>query len=144
MPLMFQVEGISTRAVAIKLNVHFFTISRLQRRPCVTKPVQDLHIRPFHLQDRLRQPPRQLKKLWVCTSKDFLHKLSETISGKLICVFVVFTMVLTLLQFGVVTDFSGKILTFYGHWHAGEVCSSQKNPSFNCTGQMALCGRAVC
>jgi hypothetical protein len=29
------------------------------------------------------------------------------------------------------------MLTFNGHWHAGEVCSSQMNPGFNCTGQMA-------
>ena len=29
------------------------------------------------------------------------------------------------------------MLTFDGHWHAGEVCSSLINPSFNCTGQMA-------
>ena len=36
-------------------------------------------------------------KLWVCTTKEFLHKLSETVSGKLICV-LVFTRVLTWLQ----------------------------------------------
>jgi hypothetical protein len=29
------------------------------------------------------------------------------------------------------------MLTFDGHWHAGEVCSLQMNPGFNCTGQMA-------
>ncbi len=61
--------GMSTRAVARDLNVHFSTISRLQssfrkfgttsnrppnRRPCVTTPAQDLHIQHLHLQDRLR------------------------------------------------------------------------------------------
>ncbi|CDQ79666.1 unnamed protein product [Oncorhynchus mykiss] len=29
------------------------------------------------------------------------------------------------------------MLTFGGYWHAGEVCSSQINHGFNCTGQMA-------
>ena len=63
-------------------------------------------------------------KLWGCTTEEFQHKLSETVSGKLICVLFVLTRVLTRLQFGVVTDFSGKMLTFDGHWHTGEVCSS--------------------
>ena len=40
------------------------------------------------------------------------------------------------MQFDVITEFSGKMLTFDGHWHTGEVCSSWINPSFNFTGQM--------
>jgi hypothetical protein len=43
---------------------------------------------------------------------------------------------LTWLQFGIVTGFSVQMLTFDGHWHAGEVCFSQINPSFNCAREM--------
>ncbi len=58
----------STRA-ARELNVHFSTISHLQRRfrefgstsnhrPCVSTPAQNLHIQHLHLQDRLRPVTR--------------------------------------------------------------------------------------
>ncbi len=154
--------GTSTRAVARELNVNFSTISRLQRcfrefgstsdrphnrRPHVTTPAQDLHIQHLHLQDlRTRdQTPGQLLQQSVCITKEFLHKLSETVSGKLICMLVV----LTWLQFVVVTDLSGQMLTFDGVWHFGEVFSSRMNPGFTLQGRwqtacMASCGWTVC
>ncbi len=42
----------------------------------------------------------------------------------------------TWLQIIFVTDLSGKMLTFDGVWHFGEVFSSWMNPGFHCTGQM--------
>ena len=99
-------------------------------------PAQDLHIWLLHLCYRL-WPATWTADNWDCTTEEFLHKLSETVSGKLICMLIVLTRVLTWLQFGIVTDFSGQMLTFDGHWHAVEVCSSQMNPVFNYTGQMA-------
>ncbi len=82
------------------------------------------------------QPPRQLLQQSVCITKEFLHKLSETVSGKLICMLVLIG-VSTWLQFIIVTDLSGKMLTFNGVWHFGEVFSSRINPGFHCRGQMA-------
>ncbi len=73
----------------------------------------------------------------VCITKEFLHKLSETVSGKLICMLVVLVGVSTWLQFVVITDLSVQMLTFDGVWHFGEVFSSRMNPGFHCTGQMA-------
>ncbi len=65
--------GMSTRVVACEFNVHFSTISHLQRRfrefgstsnrpqnhrPRVTTPAQYLHIQHLHIQDRLRPSTR--------------------------------------------------------------------------------------
>ncbi len=72
----------------------------------------------------------------VCITKEFLHKLSETVSGKLIWMLVVLIGVSTWLQFVVVTDLSWQMLTFDGVWHFGDVFSSRMNPGFHCTGQM--------
>ncbi len=50
---------------------------------------------------------------------------------------VILIGVSTGLQFVVITDLSGQMLTFDGAWHFGEVFSSRMNPGFHCTGQMA-------
>ncbi len=76
--------GMSTRAVARDLNVHFSTISHLQRhfrefwstynrhhnrRPHITTPAQNLHIQHLHLQVHLRPsstpPPPNTVKLHI-------------------------------------------------------------------------------
>ncbi len=50
---------------------------------------------------------------------------------------VVLIRVLIWLQFVIVTDLSGQMLTFDGIWHFAEVFSSRMNPGFHFTGQMA-------
>ncbi len=72
--------------------------------------------------------PGKLLQQSVCITNEFLHKLSETVSGKLICMLVVFIWFSTWLQFVVVTNLSWQILTFVGIWHFGEVFSSRVNP----------------
>ncbi len=141
--------GMSTRAVARELNVHFPTISRLQRhfwefgrtsnrphnrRPRVTTSAQDLHMQHLYLQDHLRPATR------TAAATIGLHNQrisAQTVSRKLICMLVVLIGDLTWMQFVVVTDLSGQILTNDGVWHFGEVFPSWMNPSFHCTGQMA-------
>ncbi len=145
--------GMSTRAVAHELNVQISTISRLQRhfsefgstsnrpqnrRPRATTPAQDSTSSIFTSKIVWDQPPRQLLQQSVCITKEFMHKLSETVSGKLICMLVILIGVSTWLQFVVVTDLSGQMLTFDGVRHFGEVFSSRINSLyyFHCTGQM--------
>ncbi len=142
--------GMSTRAVACELNVHFSTISLLQRRfrefgstssqpqtTCNHTSTGPLHPASSPPRSSETSHPGHLLQQSVCITKEFLHKLSETVSGKLICMLVVLIGVSTWLQFIVVTDLSGQMLTFNGVWHFGEVFSSQMNPGFHCTGQMA-------
>ncbi len=142
--------GMSTRAVARELNVHLSTISHLQRcfrefgstsnrthnrRPRVTTPAQDLHIQ--HLQDRLRRDTRTAAATIGLHNQRISAQTVRNVSGKLICMLFVLIGVSTWLQFVIVTDLSGQMLTFDGVWHFGEVFSSRMNPGFHCTGQMA-------
>ncbi len=157
MPQMLQVlreraigmltAGMSTRAVACELNVHFSTISCLyhkafqricqciqpahNRRPRVTTPTQDLHIQHLHLPDRLRPATRQLLQQSVCITKEFLHKLSENRLRKAIYHARRPHRGSTWLQFVVVTDLSGQYLTFDGFWHFGEVFFSTDESRFS-------------
>ncbi len=144
--------GMSSWAVARELNLHFSTISRLQRRfrefgstsnrphdhrPRVTTPAQDLHIQHLQLQDQLRPATR--------TAAATIGLYNQRISAQTVrnhlreanLLLVILIKVSTWLQFVVGTDLSGQMLTFDGIWHFGEVFSSRINPSFHCTGQMA-------
>ncbi len=113
--------GMSTRAVTRELNVHLSTVSHLQRRSrefgstsnrphnrrlCVTTPASTSSI--FTSNIVWDQPPEQLLQQSVCLTKSFLHKLSETVPGKLICMLTVLIVVSTWLQLVIVTDLSGQ------------------------------------
>ncbi len=138
MPQMLQVfrvraigmltAGMSTRAVAHELIVHFSTISRLkefQRIWQYIQPASQPQTTCNHTSPGPPHPASSPPRLW------------DRSSWKLICMLVILIGVSTWLQLVVVTDLSGQMLTFDGIWHFGEVFSSRINPGFHCTGQMA-------
>ncbi len=142
--------GMSTRAVTCELNVHFSTISCLQRRfrefgstsnrphnrrPRVTTLALDLHIQHLHLQDHLRPDTRMAAAT--------IGLLNQNISAQIVRNRLRKAHLHARrphwdldLQFVAVTDLIGQMLTFDGVCHFGEVFSSQMNPGFHCTGQM--------
>jgi hypothetical protein len=94
-----------------------------KRRQRVTTSAQDLHIRLLHLWDRLRPAIRTADETVGLHKKNFCTNCQKPSQGSSSACSFVFTRVLAWLQLGVVTDFSGQMLTFDGHWHAGEVSS---------------------
>jgi hypothetical protein len=100
----------STRAVARWFYIHFSTINSLQhnfkefgsmanrphnRRPCEPRQPRTSTSGFFTWGIIWDQSPRQLRKLWVCTTR---RTTAQTVSGTLICVLVVLTRDLTWLQ----------------------------------------------
>ncbi len=82
--------------------------------------------------------PKAFQRIWqyiqtICNNHAAKH--AATIE-KLICMLIFLIRVSTWLQFVIVTNLSGQMLTFDGVWHFGEVFSSQMNPGFHCIGQM--------
>ncbi len=135
--------GMSTRDFAHELNVNFSTISRLQRR---FREFGSISNRPHNCRPRVTtssiftskivwdQPPGQLLQQSVCIINEFLHKPSQGSSSACSSSSLGSRPDL---QFIIVTDLSGQMLTFDGVWHFGEVFSSRINPGFYCTGQIA-------
>lgn len=83
------------------------------------------------------QPSWQLMQQLVCKTKEFLLKLSETVSGKLICMLIVLTRVSTCLQLWV-----GKCWAFIAPW-TSKKCSRRRWIPFHGT-KMPICEQAGC
>jgi hypothetical protein len=100
-------------------------------RPHVTMAAQDIHIRFRDLRDHLRPVTRTADETVGCLTKAFLHKLSESLREPH-------------------RPHQGLDLTAGQRrnrlqWANAHllVCFSRMNPSFNCPGQIAFCGRAI-
>ncbi len=141
----------STRAVACELNVHFSTISRLQRR------FRDLAVHPTASQPQTTcnhtspGPPHPASSPLrssetshpdsCCNNRLHNQRISaqtvKTVSGKLICMLGVLIGVSTWLQFVIVTVLSGHMPHIRWRMALWRGVLFRDESHFHCTGQMA-------
>lgn len=89
------------------------------------------------------RPPGHRLPQSVCKTRQYLYKMSETVLGKLIWIFVILIGVLTWTHFVIITDLIWKTLRFDWVWHIGEVFSMRRGPGFHCSGCRPCVWRCV-
>lgn len=111
---------------------------------------QDLHNQHLRIEGGLR-PPGQLLQQSLRVAKEFLLRLSETLSGKLVAILLMgldLTAVHLLNQLNwTIAQIQWRLALIYTPVVLRIVLSPRMNPGFHCKGQTVhkvACGREVC